>query len=393
MKKINYEKLATIALLALMALAPIAASTHLIAYTYPAGNWRIAFLDLGNTPVPAGIGTVFLYNITRNPALVPPVDHDVLISQAVIGDNGIATFIDLPGDVWDSGFGGNDINYRIRVNYTLADGTVTKILLLNYTVVTLPSAAAPAIYPGGLGALLNDTTVATANFFFTWTDVGSTGSPIRPGYYLDLSPQSFRVTDEANFSLTGASVEMYAKVWADRAHTDWDQYSLDAQFVNGTFNSEFLSGVMPFATINYHVGWVWFLAPCNFSANPAGPNVGTTGLANLTFIFRYKTNDADYGPIVGRINVSSIQIPAKPLPPCVVPVAVDIPDGPTDTIPPNGPVDGHTIHAYIGDEDISLLGGCSYKNTHVNVRWLYWNLTDIAGNDWWTTEAEKSLKW
>ena len=380
-------------MLALMALAPIVSSTTFTKATYyPAGIWRVAFLTLGNQPAPKGIGTVFLYNITRNPTLVPPVDHDVLISWATIGDNGIATFIDLPGDVWDHGAGGNLMRYRIQVNYTLLDGTVTKIMLLNYTVTTLASAATPLIFVGGLGKMLNDTAG-----MFQWDDLVGAGVWTRPGYYLALVPQAFRPTDEANFSLPQASGEMWAKVWTNTAHTTNTQYSLYSDFVNGTFNSEFLTGIMPFATINYNVGWINFLVPCNFSTNPAGPNVGTTGLANLTFIFRYKTNDADYGPIVGRFNVSSIVIVTShtPIAPLTLPAIFELPGGvpAANTIPKNGPMEGHTIHAYIGDEDVQLLAGANYKNTAVNVRWLYWNLTDEAGNPWWTMEAEKSLKW
>ena len=61
-----YVKLAAIALLALMALAPIISLTRGV--QYPAGEWRVAFLTQGNKPVPKGIGTVFLYNTTNGVA-------------------------------------------------------------------------------------------------------------------------------------------------------------------------------------------------------------------------------------------------------------------------------------------------------------------------------------
>jgi len=383
----SYGKLAAIALLALMALAPLVASIPFtIAQEYPAGKWRVAFLTLGNKLVPTGIARVFLYNITATPK--------VLISWADVV-SGIATFIDLPGDVWDAGFGATTIKYGIEVNYTVG-GAVTKILLANYTICQLAPDPTPEMYVdaggSGLGAMLNNTAVVWEQF--TWTDDVSPGDPTRPGYYLDLVPLAFRIADEANYSVVGAGVEMFAKVWQEVAHTTWKQYSLAVATSNGTWGSEFV-GNLPCAERNERVGWVEFLAPANFSnIDWDAINAPFTGLANLTFLVRWKHSSPTNGPIVGRLNVSSIVKPH--LPPTLPTQPFKIPPGPSSsyTIPPLWlGFEGTTIKAYLGDADVPLEGGWAYKNFHVNVRWLYWNLTDIMGAPWWTLYAEKFLKW
>jgi len=391
----SYGKLAAIALLALMALAPLVASTSFtIAPEYPAGKWRVAFLTLGNKLVPTGIARVFLYNITKATLAPPNYEPKILISWANIVD-GIATFIDLPGDVWDAGFGGVTLKYGIEVNYTVG-GTVTKILLANYTICQLAPDPAPEMYVdaggSGLGAMLNNTAVVWEQF--TWTDDLSVGDPTRPGYYLDLVPLAFRIADEANYSVVGAGVEMFAKVWQEVAHTTWKQYSLAVATSNGTWGSEFI-GNLPCAARNERVGWVEFLAPANFSnIDWDAINAPFTGLANLTFLVRWKHSSPTNGPIVGRLNVSSIVKPN--LPPTLPAQPFKIPPGPSSsyTIPPLWlGFEGTTIKAYIGDVDVPLEGGWAYKNFQVNVRWMYWNLTDIMGAPWWTLYAEKFLKW
>lgn len=368
MNRSNHLRLTILAILALGAIIPLLLASAPIpkasaAFVYPPGNWVIQLKTLGNLTVPTGLVTVYLWNTTTG--------TPVLINYATNGASGKVVFLGLPGDTWNQSWTGTPIAYAITANYTYS-GSVTPILVIPaYTILSLPSAATtPKVV--GLAGMLNDTAKVTEDYL--WLDTGG-GGGTRPGYYTYLYPYAQRVVDEAGFSLTGCGVTLYAQVWTNTGHTSFKQYKLDAKLTNGTFGSEF-TGVMPFATVNEKVGWVEFLVPVWMAGT------SETGLANTTFIFRWKTSVADQGPIVGRYTINLWYGATKPL--------SNIPS------PPNW------LRLYQTWDSIggSFAAGFNIAaqaiaeaRVWVNVRWIYWNLTDVMGNPWWTKEAEKIMKW
>jgi len=423
--KPNYGKLAAIAILTLMlttstiTILPQLFTTE-AAFAYPPGTWRLKLQDLGNNTVPAGSVTVYLWNITSwGGAYLPYPAATYLRSFATVGANGIVTFPGLPGDTLNK----TGIKYAISANYTLADGTVTDILVLPLLQIYTGNDSSVNDFKVGLAALLNDTTTPTVNFHhFTWLD----GSKTRPGFIVFLAPVAFRAIDEAGFPLPGAGVEVWAEVFTNITGTSGTKialYRLASAVANSTalFGNEFTNptqgiGNMPGAiplqlTDDFHadvpgnwngshnVGWVNLLLPALFWTDDVTthgfswvtPNAGTgawTGLQNVTLLIRYKTNDPTVGPIVGRYSITAINFEHH--------VSWVPPNGPvkgTDKDPPYDDVHLGSLLAFIGDEHGGIDSGEMYPYVWCNVRWLYWNLTDIAGNPWWTLYAEKFMKW
>jgi len=392
------------------------------AFAYDPGTWRIKLQDLGNNTVPAGSVTVYLWNLTERtiapvhpawpiagPVPCPYPAEQYLLSYATVGADGIVTFPGLPGDTWNKGTAGINLQYAISGNYTLADGTVTDILVLPLLrIFNLGGGGATMI---SLAGLLNDTT-AVINHHFTWEDLAASETvKTRPGYITFLAPMAFRVIDEAGFPLVGAGFEVWAQVWTDTAHTlaDADFIQLSAAIANGTFGSEFIGNMpyavplgypiqvrtTPFWTGSHNVGWVKVVVPALFHDedmlihNFAWDTFGTwTGLENVTFIVRYKTSDPTVGPIVGRFYTESIDSAAN---------VVWAPVHGTDTDPLYDTI-GADIKAFLGTEIDALKSGEMYPYVWSNVRWKYENLTDVmhwpdAGAIWLTKEAEVFMKW
>jgi len=420
--KISYGKLAAIAILTLM----LTSSTIAILprfftnadFAYPPGTWRIALQDLGNNTVPTGSVTVYLWNLTFN-ALhnewpvtgpLPYPSEDYLLSYATVGADGIVSFPGLPGDTWNHGVVAHHLSYAISANYTYG-GDVTDILVLPLTSLFYDNAGSQTMI--GLSGLLNDTT--KINHAFDWTDPDAVSTdlplndPVRPGYIVFLAPMAFRVIDEAGFPLVGAGVEVWAKVWINMSGTSGQAAEfipLAVDTANGTFGSEFIDN-MPYAvplgypiklgdvddwTGVHNVGWVEFVIPALFHDEDLAPDAwlfdwnaetSWTGLENITFIVRYKTNDPTVGPIVGRFSTQAIDATTHVL---WIPLFNDV-DPPYDAVLTTD------IKAFLGDQVYSLVSGDMYPYVWCNVRWKYENLTDVKGNPWWTKEAEVFMKW
>jgi len=423
--KPNYGKLIAIAFLTLMLTASTIAILPKLfttsAFAYPPGTWRIKLQDLGNNTVPAGLVTVYLWNLTER-TIAPahgewsdtgPIPYPAapyLLSYATVGAGGIVSFPGLPGDTWDEGDGVHPLVYAISGNYTYG-GEVTDILVLPLLKIFDDVGGAPVMI--SLAALLNDTTAVT-NGHFTWEDLdASETDQTRPGYITFLAPMAFRVIDEAGFPLVGAGVEVWAKVWTDfttnHNSTLADYIRIGTATANGTFGSEFIGNMpyavplgyptqvrtTPFWTGSHNVGWVKVVVPALFHDETLGVHNfdwhaegAWTGLENVTFLVRYKTSDPTTGPIVGRFSTRTALSPID-----FETNVIWAPASGTDTDPLYDSVGAVDIKAFLGDETPALVSGEMYPYVWSNVRWKYENLTDVANKAWLSKEAEVFMKW
>ncbi|MEM1557953.1 MAG: hypothetical protein QXG12_05125, partial [Thermoproteota archaeon] len=383
----NVRKICSIAIVLaiLLAAMPLAVKAQ---QAYPPGDWKFRIVDDWEkwgkdvpsqaNPVSDQFGAVaYLYNSTKPRTYTGTWTFEkwILLGVGEADKDGWVTITGLPGDVWDSNGGQDDITYTLIVKLKIGK-TVTPITIFNETVLRIGnSGTTPLAY--GLYDLLNATAVSNllhglgyykrGSIEKTWVTADKqadgterVGGKVYAKYKMWLYYVAMQLLDENGFPITGAQLRVlfdssylgktYIKNtpvggWRDKLYGIW--------VTNGTMRSEFIpdTDVDGDGTIydpNLKVGWVVLRVPRISPSTGAGSSL----VNKMTFVWLYKTNTT--------VAVNTYYTFIAPY----LPPWQSNPD-PTTQLMANAT---HSIDA--------------------QVEWTWIRLLDCYGNNWWTMKAE-----
>ncbi|MEM2168161.1 MAG: carboxypeptidase-like regulatory domain-containing protein [Candidatus Bathyarchaeia archaeon] len=381
----NIGKICSIAIVLalLLAAVPFAVKAQ---QAYPPGDWKFRIVDDwgkwgGDVPSQANpvsdqFGAVaFLYNSTKPRTYTGDWGFEkwVLLGVGEADKDGWVTISGLPGNVWDSNGGQDDITYTLIVKLKIGK-TLTPITIFNATVLRIgDSGETPQAV--GLYDLLNATAIhgvyQRGSIVKNWIKADkqadgteTVGGKLYAKYKMWLYYVAMQLLDENGFPITGAQLRVLfdssylGKTYIKNTPVEgWRNKLYGIWVTNGTMGSEFIpdTDVDGDGTIydpNLKVGWVLLRVP------RISPSTGAdSSLVNkMTFVWLYKTNTTIAVNTYTDLDYQTYTTPPPPW---------------GDDSPNDDALTANAIH-----------------EIEAQVRWTWIRLLDCNENNWWTMKAE-----